>query len=259
MKRVIVILTVIGMFATANWALEGEKVFAQKCAVCHKHYYIPQSKLERNYRNYNMDLNLNAPTLTELSFRLKDQVGDRTLDAEGQKFEIEEYLTKFLQNPSAFPTILPKKVKELFGTMPPVPVTEEEVEALADFMYDYAEKMMIEHGVKRYSYEEALKKAKKENKIIMIEGYLPYCRGCIWMDRNVMVEPKVKEALNKDFLLVKKNLLTEKLPLGIKRLGTPSFYFIDSDGKTILEMVEGTGTVEEFLSLLKSVKKAKKR
>ena len=257
-KIVFVSMATVAMLSTLS-ALEGERVFARKCASCHSHYYIPQSKLNRNYQHYNRDLNLNAPTLTELSFRLKDQVGDRTLDAEGQKFEIEDYLTKFLKNPSAFPTILPKNVKAVYGTMPPVPVTEEEAEALADFMYDYAEKMMIEHGVKRYSYEEALKKAKKEHKIIMIEGYLPYCRGCIWMDRNVMVEPKVKAVLNKDFVLVKKNLLTEKLPLGIKRLGTPSFYFIDSDGKTILEMVEGTGTVEEFVSLLESVKKKKKR
>ncbi|MCF6207336.1 MAG: hypothetical protein L3J47_10665, partial [Sulfurovum sp.] len=75
-----------------------------------------------------------------------------------------------------------------------------------------------------------------------------------WMDRNVMVEPEVKAALEKDFVLVKKNLLIEKLPLGMKRLGTPSFYFIRSDGKNILEMVEGTGTIEEFLQLLQSVK-----
>jgi hypothetical protein len=50
------------------------------------------------------------------------------------------------------------------------------------------------------------------------------------------------------------NLLVEKQPLGIKRLGPPSFYFIDNEGKKVLEMVEGTGTVEEFLALLASVK-----
>jgi len=118
--------------------------------------------------------------------------------------------------------------------------------------------MMIEHGVKRYSYEEALKLARKEGKIIMIEGYIPYCRFCMRMDREVMVEPVVKEALNKDFLLVKKNLLIEKLPLGMKRLGTPSFYFISSDGKEIIDMIEGFGTIDEFLELLKSVKEEAK-
>jgi thiol:disulfide interchange protein len=137
--------------------------------------------------------------------------------------------------------------------MPPVEVNEDEVEALADYMYEYAEEMMVRHGVKRYSYEEALKKAKAEGKIVLIEGYIPFCRGCIWMDRNVMVEPKVKEALNRDFVLVKMNLLIEKLPLGMKRLGTPSFYFIDPYKEKMIDMLEGTGTVQEFLSLLDDI------
>ncbi len=242
------------------FALSGEEVFKAKCASCHSPYYIPQSKLNVNYQHNNKELNLSAPTLTELSFRLKDQVGDRTTDAEGQKFEIEEWLTTFLKNPSSNKkSILKKETRKVFGKMPPVEVDEDEAEALADFMYEYAEKMMIKHGVKRYKYEEALKKAKVEGKIVLIEGYIPFCRGCIWMDRNVMVEPEVKTALNKDFVLVKMNLLVEKLPLGMKRLGTPSFYFVDSDGKTVLEMVEGTGTVEEFLGLLSSVNEKREK
>jgi len=242
------------------FAMSGEEVFKTKCASCHTPYYIPQSKLTVNYQHNNKDLNLTAPTLTELSFRLKDQVGDRTTDPEGQKFEIEEWLTAFLKAPeSNQKSILKEGTRKIFGQMPPVKVDEDEAEVLADFMYEYAEKMMIKHGVERYSYVDALKKAKAEDKIILIEGYIPFCRGCIWMDRNVMVEPKVKNALNKDFVLVKMNLLVEKLPLGMKRLGTPSFYFIDSDGQTVLEMVEGTGTVGEFLDLLSSVKEKIKK
>ncbi len=240
--------------ATFLFALQGEAVFEKKCASCHSEYYIPQSKLMVNYQHNNKDLNLTAPTVTELSFRIKDQVGDRTLDAEGQKFEIEDWLTQFFKNPKVFHTILPKNARNVYGQMPPVKVTEEETEALADFLYEYAEKMMIAHGVKRYSYDEALQIARKHQKIILIEGYLPFCRGCIWMDRNVMVEPEVKAVLNKDFVLVRKNLLIEKLPLGMKRLGTPSFYFIAPDGKRIIDMVEGSGTKEEFLSLLTSIK-----
>jgi len=250
-------MKLVGLFAaaaTSLFALSGEAVFAKKCASCHSEYYIPQSRLTANYQHGNEELNLTAPTLTELSFRIKDQVGDRTLDAEGQKFEIEEWLTRFLKNPQGFKTILPKNVRAVYGQMPPVQANEEEIEALADFLYGYAETMMVKHGVKRYSYEEALKVAQKEHKIVLIEGYIPYCRGCIWMDRNVMVEPEVKAALNRDFVLVKKNLLIEKLPLGIKRLGTPSFYFITGDGKKVIDMVEGTGTKAEFLELLSQMK-----
>jgi len=241
------------IMATWLFAVSGEAVFEAKCASCHSGY-IPQSRLNANYRHHNRDLNLSAPTLTELSFRLKDQVGDRTIDAEGQKFEIEEWLTDFLKNPGSKKTILRPETRAVYTEMPPVEVTEDEAEALADYMYAYAEKMMIAHGVKRYRFDEAKQIAKREGKIILIEGFIPYCRGCIWMDRNVMVEPEVKAALEKDFVLVKKNLLIEKLPLGMKRLGTPSFYFIDSDGKRILDMLEGKGTKEEFLTLLKEMK-----
>ena len=251
MMRSLILLFVL--LNTFLFALSGKEVFKAKCASCHQ-YYIPQSRLNLNYKHANRDLNLSAPTLTELSFRLKDQVGDRTTDAEGQTFEIEDYLTKFLKDPQAFETILPKETRAVFPPMPPVEVNEDEAEALASYLYEYAEKMMIEHGVKRHTFDEALKIASQEKKIILIEGYLPYCRGCIWMDRNVMVEPEVKQALNKDFVLVKMNLLIEKLPLGMKRLGTPSFYFIALDGKTILDMMEGTGTVDEFLEMLEAMK-----
>jgi len=247
-------IAILILLQTALFALSPELVFAKKCAVCHSHDYILQSKLVVNYQHNNKDLNLTAPTVTELSFRIKDQVGDRTIDQEGQKFEIEDWLMQFLKNPGAFKTILPKNVRAVYGKMPSVEASEEEVEALTEYLYGYAEKMMVTHGGKRHTYKEALAIAKKENKIILIEGYLPYCRGCIWMDRNVMVEPEVKAALNSDFVLVKKNLLIEKLPLGIKRLGTPSFYFIAPDGKHIIDMVEGTGNKEEFLSLLASIK-----
>ena len=256
MKRILGLLVATG---TALFALSGAEVFEKKCASCHD-YYIPQSRLNVNYEHNNSDLKLKAPTLTELSFRLKDQVGDRTTDPEGQKFEIEEWLSTFLKDPASNKkSILKKETRKVFGQMPPVKVDEDEAEVLADFMYEYAEEMMVKHGVKRYSYEEALKKAKDEGKIILIEGYIPFCRGCIWMDRNVMVEPEVKAALDKDFVLVKKNLLVEKLPLGIKRLGTPSFYFITGDGTKVIDMLEGTGTVEEFLELLEEKKEEAKK
>ena len=248
------LMTVILFLNSLLFAVSGGEVFKEKCASCHNSY-IPQHTLNSNYQHHNSELKLKAPTLTELSFRLKDQVGDRTSDAEGQIFEIEAFLSGFLKHPEQTKTILPKNVREVFPQMPKVQLSEEEEEALAKFMYAYAEKCMREQGVNRYPYDQALTLAHQEGKIVLIEGFLPYCRGCIWMDRNVMVEPEVKAALNKDFVLVKMNLLTEKLPLGIKRLGTPSFYFIDPKRKKVIDMFEGTGNVEAFLSLLKSIKK----
>ena len=254
------LIVAVLLLHTALFAMDGEAVFAKKCASCHQ-YYIPQNRIIANAEHNNTDLNLTAPTLTEMSFMIKDQVGDRTLDPEGQKFEIEEWLTDYLKDPTKDKGVIPDEFTRFFKSMPSMKgkLSEDEIEALTDFMYEYAEKMTVKHSVKRHSYEEAEKIAKAQKKIIIIEGFIPFCRGCIRMDREVMVEEKVKKALNKDFVLVKKNLLIEKLPLGMKRLGTPSFYFIDSDGKKVLEMVQGFGTADEFLELLASVKEKVKK
>ncbi len=176
--------------------------------------YIPQSKLIKNYENGNQELNLTAPTL----------------------IDFEDW------------------VIENFKTMPPIKLSEEEAELLAPYMFNFAEKMMVSHSVKRYSYEEALKKAQDENKIVMIEGYIRFCRGCIKMDREVFVEDRVKKALDKNFVVVKMNMLLEKLPLNLKSMGTPAFYFITKDGKHVIDKIQGTGTVEEFLELLENIR-----
>jgi len=252
MKFISSILVLSSMLLFANSA---EEIFKTQCGTCHVDY-IPQSKLLVNYKNNNSDLNLSAPTLTELSFRLRDQVGDRKADKESQLMEIEDFLINYVNRPDRNRTILPKNVISHFKTMPPQNLTEDDAELLSEYMFDFSEKMIVEHSVKRYSYEEALAKAKKENKIVLIEGYIPFCRGCIKMDREVFVEEEVKEALNKGFVVVKKNVLIEKLPLGLKSLGTPSFYFIDNKGKEVIDALQGIGTVDEFLEMLSSVEES---
>ena len=232
--------------------LKGEEIFSKRCASCHQ-AYIPQLLLNSNYEHNNTDLNLTAPTLTELSFALKDQVGDRKGDVESQLMEIEAFLQEYISHPDSNRSIFPADVRKHFNQMPPMKLSEDEAEALAVYMRAFSEKMMVEHGVKRYSYAEALQKAKEEGKIIMIEGYIPFCRWCMRMDREVMVEPEVKAALERDFVLVKMNLLTQKLPLGLQRLGTPSFYFIKSNGKEVIDAIEGFGNKREFLDLLKQI------
>lgn len=254
------ILTLILFFSSWLFALSGEEVFDKKCAACHS-YYIPQTQLLSNFMEHNnTELNLKAPTLNQLSFAFKEKVGNRREDAEAQKINIEVFLADYLDHPDKNKGVVSKKITRYFETMPSMKgqVSEEEIEALASYIYDYSENMIIQHSVKRYSVEEALQIAKKEGKIVLIEGYIPFCPWCIKMDREVMVDETVKEALNKDFVYAKANLLIAKLPLGMKVLGTPSFYFIDSDGKTILDMVEGFGTVDEFLLLLQSIKQKAK-
>ena len=253
--------SLIGLLMSMSvlWASMGEVIFKKNCMGCH-HLYIPQTKLLSNFEHNNEELHLKAPTLNQLSFALKSRIGDRKSDAESQLFAIENFIASYLEHPNKREGVIPRYINKFFGIMPSMQglLDEDEVEAVSQYVFEYSENMMVKHGVQRYNYEEALKIAKKEGKIIMIEGYLPYCRFCIRMDREVLVEEHVKKVLNRDFLLVKTNLLLEKLPLGMKRLGTPSFYFIGSNGKKIIDMVEGFGNDEEFIELLKDVKERSK-
>ncbi len=239
---------------TPIFANSAKDIFDTKCLSCHS-YYIDKQKLNDNFDKNNTILSLKAPTLNQLSFILKDQVGDRMIDEEAHRMELEEFIDEYIKNPNQKNSKITKYIYKFFKNSPCFDgnISDEEVELLSNYIYDYGEEMIVKNSVDRFSYEDALKKAQKENKIILIEGFIPYCRGCIKMDQEVMVNPKVKDALNKNFVFVKKNAILEKFPLGIKSLGTPAFYFIDANGSKVLEKVQGIGDVEEFLDLLGSV------
>jgi len=249
-----ILLGIIAL-TTLIFSNSAEEIFNKKCKSCHQGY-IAESQLLINYEQNNSKLNLKAPTLTELSFALRDQVGDRKADRESQLMEIEDFLTSYLENPDKNRTILPLNVVENFKSMPSMrgQISEEEIELLAPYMFDYSEEMMAKYSVERYCYKKALKKAEAEGKIVLIEGYIKFCRGCIKMDREVFVEDRVKEALDKDFVFVKMNMLAQKLPFEMKSMGTPSFYFITNDGKKVIDKIQGIGTVDEFLGLLDEIK-----
>ena len=237
------------------YASEGAALFEKHCAACHSEY-IPMSKVIANAEQNNTLLHLKAPTLNQLSFGVRLNVGDRKADEEAQRMEVEEFIASYIASPQREKSVLSKELTHFYPDMPPMPnlLNEDEIEALSSYLFEYGEAMIEAYSVKSYTYEEAAKIAKEQKKIIMIRGVLPFCKWCIKMDREVMVEPEVREVLEKEFVVVKTNVITEKLPLGMKSLGTPSFYFIHSDGETIIDQLNGYGDKEEFLSLLRRIK-----
>ena len=237
------------------YASEGAALFEKHCAACHSDY-IPMSKVIANAEQNNTLLHLKAPTLNQLSFGVRLNVGDRKADEEAQRMEVEEFIASYIASPQREKSVLSKELTHFYPDMPPMPnlLNEDEIEALSSYLFEYGEAMIEAYSVKSYTYEEAAKIAKEQKKIIMIRGVLPFCKWCIKMDREVMVEPEVREVLDKEFVVVKTNVITEKLPLGMKSLGTPSFYFIHSDGETIIDQLNGYGDKEEFLELLRRIK-----
>jgi hypothetical protein len=211
------ILFTITTLTSLLFSSNAEEILDQKCKSCHQGY-IAQKQLIQNYEQNNTIFKLKAPTLTELSFALRDQIGDRRADKESQIMEIEDFLSDYLNSPDKKKSIFKDSVIKHFDTMPRVKLSEDEIEILAPYMFDYSKEMVKRHSVARYSYMDALKKAKTEDKIVLIEGYITFCRGCIKMDREVFVEDRVKKILDRDFVFVKMNMLSEKLPFGMNSM-----------------------------------------
>ena len=56
-----------------------------------------------------------------------------------------------------------------------------------------------------YSWEDGYKKAKKENKIIVLDAYTEWCGWCKVMDRETYSVKSVQEKINADFVPIKLN------------------------------------------------------
>ena len=251
MKLTIMLLTCVVLFAT-----EGKDVYEKKCASCHEGY-ISMVKLSENFLEKNNEmLNLKAPTMNQLSFRLKQQIGDPKGDNEIHRMEVEAFIVDYLINPDLEKTFCMKDVIKHFDTMPSMKgkISEEEMVAVSEFIYDFHSKAVLERLVKYEKFDKALEKAKTENKIIMIKASAKHCHFCIKMDREVMVDKSVKEALGKDYIAVSIDITKESLPLGLKADMTPTFFFVDKNAK-LIKTLPGAWDVPDFLEILKGIKK----
>lgn len=104
-------------------------------------------------------------------------------------------------------------------------------------------------------YESGLAQAKKENKPVMLMFTLTNCHVCETMKETVYEDKAVMDYVAKYFVPIELNLdLDDKE--GYAVYGTPTFYFLDSNGKQIGDMKVGGSTVDGFMKKLKSVRAA---
>jgi len=108
-------------------------------------------------------------------------------------------------------------------------------------------------AVEFYSYEDALKLQKKSNKIIMIDVVRSGCQYCEDMDREVFQNEAMSKWLDERFISVKLNLDNDKLPLDLQVHFTPTFFFVDTNGK-IVKKIPGSWNIQDFKDLTKGIK-----
>jgi thiol:disulfide interchange protein DsbD len=114
-------------------------------------------------------------------------------------------------------------------------------------------------------YQEALAKARQENKLVFVNFTGHACTNCHWMKQNMFPRPEVA-ALMKDFILL--DLFTdgtdhaseENQQLEEKRFGTvalPFYAIVDADEKVLATFPGLTKSTQEFVTFLKSANTAK--
>ncbi|WP_053975851.1 thioredoxin family protein [Mangrovimonas xylaniphaga] len=104
------------------------------------------------------------------------------------------------------------------------------------------------------SFQDALDKARKENKVLFVDGYADWCAPCKKMAKTVFMEDEVGTYFNEHFVSYKLNIekgngpkLKEKY--GIQ--GLPSYVFIDSNDEVVYRSSSAMST-EAFLNEAKA-------
>jgi len=257
MIKKIAVLFVFGVISL--FGSEGEEVYQKKCASCHE-AFVPMEKLMENFMETNNALlQLKAPTLNQLSFRLKQQIGDPKGDEDMHRMEIGAFISDYLKNPDKQKSVCLPDVIKYFDTMPSMKdeLNDDEIEAVSEFLYDYERKLIEQKSITYESFDKALERAKKEDKLIMIKATSKHCHYCKKMDREVFIEEEIVKAFQKDFIAVSVDVGKSTLPLGLKSEMTPTFFFIDKE-KKMVKRIPGSWNKEDFLEILKEAKTAQR-
>lgn len=104
-------------------------------------------------------------------------------------------------------------------------------------------------------YEDALKLAKEDNKIVLIMFSSPTCKVCKYMKNKVYTDSSVAEYMNEHFVCVEIDTNDNPDSKKFKTLGTPNYFFLKATGELIVPRMVGGAKASDFLKKLKNVRK----
>ncbi len=142
---------------------------------------------------------------------------------------------------------------DLLGVVSPYSLIKNQdlfIEKVTQFLNAASEKRKNTREINfgSISFDEALKMAKSEGRLIFIDAITENCQPCMMMARNVFTLDKVADFYNKNFINLKLNLGTEYTELA-KRYGTyayPTYLFINGDGE-LVHTESGYTPADEFI------------
>ena len=103
------------------------------------------------------------------------------------------------------------------------------------------------------SFESALERAESEKKLVMVMLSKEHCDACWYMENIVFEKSKIEKMIDKRFISFRVDIHNDKIPKNMPFIGTPTFYFLDADGKKI-DKLEGAANVKEFTAFVKKLK-----
>lgn len=115
-----------------------------------------------------------------------------------------------------------------------------------------AQGIKFEHG----TFDEALAKAKKENKLLFVDFYTTWCGPCKKMSKTIFTQDEVGAFFNKNFISLKVDAEKGEGPELAKKYevtGFPTMIFFNGDGSENKKLVGATPDASFFLSFAKQV------
>lgn len=109
-------------------------------------------------------------------------------------------------------------------------------------------------GLTFLNYEEAIKKATEENKLVMVFFWADWCRYCTQIRKEVFENDKVREPFEKSFVAVSVDMDNdpEKLAGLIKPKALPTLAFLRPNGE-VLGLLPGAVDLKNFIELVEYI------
>lgn len=108
-------------------------------------------------------------------------------------------------------------------------------------------------AIEWFSFEKAKQEQKKTHKIIMLDVMRDSCHYCKDMDKNVFDNQEMIQWLEERFIPAQVNLDFSEMPIDEQIIITPTFFFINEEGK-VIKKIPGSWNIQDFKDLTKGIK-----
>lgn len=254
----ILLITLLFLLNLSADYKEGKEIFENKCSTCHG-AYISINILKDNFFSKNNEvLNLKAPTVNMLAYSIMDspkKIGDSS-DPEMQEIEIEAFLKSYLEKPDRFNSICDDHILNFYDTKKSMKLSDDEYNNLTIFFMQYNDNLDKTQNEEKLSSsideEIILKKAKDENKQIIVYATSNSCFFCKKMDREVLSKSDIKTKIDNNYIYLVNDMDKSRLPFELEKVYkkiTPTFFIVSKEGKFI-KQYPGSWIKKDFDEIL---------